>query len=791
MAKDIRECLLEQARKFHQWQEITYPGKTTEEIGGAWEVDYPAWNDIFDAFCHVLTQMDAETADSVLLDEMVYLIARANEAEGFIQETTSHPKWFECLCRRAAASNESEAKWQFAAYLPKCSCSQEVRDIILDFAKDPNEYVSRRALLAMPALRPDCVEQFAPLFWERNCYSLELQEYQRIAVLVSLDAIHSVMLPQYLEQAKQDGRSYLLEHAKRIEGELTMNEKLSRPQFNQMDTTEKQTLMESLAARYDMTFLGLHTFDRWGQSCTTGIFKKDGREFVFVPGDTVTLGWEQFAVGLNQESWEELEYLFREWEMERDPEEMIRESMAPVRQVAIGPMLVGRELEEINWEPVKLEDPRLRSEWLEDFRQFALTDRDSLTLAGRARFERDSDSWQVSLYHEVDYLDFQNRLQKQGFSLPTADEWAYLCGGECRTLFPWGDGLDYSMRLRWFEDMDEDENRPYDMEEPNFFGLSIAYDPYMREVVKADKFTTCGGDGGCSICGGLGPFLGFLPCSPHSKPKVQEESELNGDYDFYRPIIRVELEPKGENGMPTTEWLNKYESVKDKLACKVDLEAYFTEKVIGNMGVDVLDIGTVHFPTGQIFACDPLVELEDTPPFIQTIPAGTYPVKICVVPSEKYGDRYACVKVEVSQEKPVRYELGMTGSEELDAAIGDDDYFGFGVDAGMGCVADIQTQAAFKAYWTKRLEEDPDIDPYNDLFCDLLEENAKTHPKYQGDYGDWLNWTVPDTDCNLPIFASGWGDGYYPVYFGYDAKGEVCAVYVRFIDIEDSYKEQE
>ena len=37
------------------------------------------------------------------------------------------------------------------------------------------------------------------------------------------------------------------------------------------------------------------------------------------------------------------------------------------------------------------------------------------------------------------------------------------------------------MRLHWFENMDEDENRPYDMEEPNFFGLSIAYDPYMRE----------------------------------------------------------------------------------------------------------------------------------------------------------------------------------------------------------------------------------------------------------------------------------------------------------------------
>ena len=37
---------------------------------------------------------------------------------------------------------------------------------------------------------------------------------------------------------------------------ILKTKKLSRPQFNQMETTEKQALMESLAARYDMTFLG-------------------------------------------------------------------------------------------------------------------------------------------------------------------------------------------------------------------------------------------------------------------------------------------------------------------------------------------------------------------------------------------------------------------------------------------------------------------------------------------------------------------------------------------------------
>ena len=323
-----------------------------------------------------------------------------------------------------------------------------------------------------------------------------------------------------------------------------MNERLFRPQFNQMEPAEKQTLMERMAARYDMAFLGLQSFDRWGQSCTTGIFEKDGREFVFVPGDTVTLGWDHFAVGLNQDSRWELDYLFQEWEMEQDPEEMIRESMAPVRQAAIDPMLVGRKLEELCWEPVKMSDPRLTAhpDWLKEFRDFAWSDLDSLILHQSARIERTEKGFQIWIYNRTDYDALLAGLEKQGLSLPTADEWAYLCGGGCRTLFPWGDGLDYSMRLHHFEDMEEAGDRPYDMEEPYFFGLSIAYDPYMCEIVKAEQFTTCGGDGGCNICGGLGIFLGYLPCSPHCKPEVQEDKELNGDYDFCRPMIRVEMD---------------------------------------------------------------------------------------------------------------------------------------------------------------------------------------------------------------------------------------------------------
>ena len=175
---------------------------------------------------------------------------------------------------------------------------------------------------------------------------------------------------------------------------------------------------------------------------------------------------------------------------------------------------------------------------------------------------------------------------------------------------------------------------------------------------------------------------------------------------------------------------------------RYSLEAYFTNEEVGNTAVDTMDIGTVNFPTGQILACDPLIELEDRLPYIQTVPPGTYPVTICVVPSEEYGDRYACVKVTVSDSRPVRYDLAMIGDENLDEELEDRDYFGFIVDAGMGCIIDVETQNAFKKYWTERLEEDEDIDPYNDLFCDLLEENYNENPRYQRDGGDWVNWTV-------------------------------------------------
>ena len=110
-----------------------------------------------------------------------------------------------------------------------------------------------------------------------------------------------------------------------------MNEKLFRSQFDRLKLSEKLWLMQTLAARYRLTFKDLYAFSRWGQSCTTGVFERAGREFVFVPGDTVILGWEGFVQGMDEASQKELSDLFAEIEYEGTAEKFLQQSMAPVR----------------------------------------------------------------------------------------------------------------------------------------------------------------------------------------------------------------------------------------------------------------------------------------------------------------------------------------------------------------------------------------------------------------------------------------------------------------------------
>ena len=329
-------------------------------------------------------------------------------------------------------------------------------------------------------------------------------------------------------------------------------ENLYNEAYSLLPMEEKKEILENLAKKYNMELLRFETFSKYSKSTFTAVFKYKESEFVFVPGDTVTLGYEGLPKNLSDETLKSLKYCLDETEdLDTVLAEYIRDNFSKLRKVTIKPMLVERDLQTVAWRKSNLEELKdFDSDLLKDYNEFKSSDYNRLTLDETARFTKVGNDIEIELYSVVTYEELCENLKEEGFSLASLDEWEYLCGGGCRTLFPWGDDLDYNMNLLYFS---KEGNDKYDLEEPNFFGLSIAYDPYKMEIVEDDDdYVFKGGDGGCNICGGYGDFLGYLPCSPYYTQKhmnsinilddciVNEyDDELDGDFNFYRRIIRI------------------------------------------------------------------------------------------------------------------------------------------------------------------------------------------------------------------------------------------------------------
>ncbi|MCP3393830.1 HEAT repeat domain-containing protein [Bradyrhizobium sp. CCGB12] len=127
------------------------------------------------------------------------------------RELTARPAHLLALARAAPHSPERDARWQLADALGSDEfAADEVEPLLEQFFHDADEYVSRRALLALARRRSKRAEALALRAWGTE------HEYQRMAALDALSAVNSPLLPSYLDLAQRDGREYLVDFANRL-----------------------------------------------------------------------------------------------------------------------------------------------------------------------------------------------------------------------------------------------------------------------------------------------------------------------------------------------------------------------------------------------------------------------------------------------------------------------------------------------------------------------------------------------------------------------------------------------
>ncbi len=273
--------------------------------------------------------------------------------------------------------------------------------------------------------------------------------------------------------------------------------------WEKADRSGKQKLMEELAGRLPTPFewRGMETFERWGRRTETGVFAYEGRKFVFVPGTRTTLGWN--GTRLHSELRAELLEALEEYEID-DPERFLRGILSPEREAEVGPMLVECE-------------PR----------QFS--------------------------------ADVIEQEKAKGFRPPSENEWEYLFAAGSRSLFPWGDRFDHSLKLRHFEE-ETSTDAAYDLEQPNVFGIRFAGDPYICELTSdasaaGPLLRGKGGDGGSLICGGENALIGCLPATLIAYRDFEQEDRADvrdslATYSVYRRVweIATSRDDRAEKG---------------------------------------------------------------------------------------------------------------------------------------------------------------------------------------------------------------------------------------------------
>lgn len=193
---------------------------------------------------------------------------------------------------------------------------------------------------------------------------------------------------------------------------------------------------------------------------------------------------------------------------------------------------------------------------------------------------------------------------------------------------------------------------------------------------------------------------------------------------------------------------------------------------LSGRSINVIHMGNVELTSGRVVAADPLAQ-PDRPALARTVAPGEYPVTLY----QAFG-RIAAASMRFAEGRPDRWELAVLPGQDP-ATLKDDEIFGYPVDAGVGCYMDAQTLALIDERQAQVQAQKPgaDINYYDDVLAADLDANKSIYA---------LHRPVAGKKGNVAVFWSGWGDGFYPVFWGLDRDGHALVLLTDFGVIENA-----
>ena len=221
--------------------------------------------------------------------------------------------------------------------------------------------------------------------------------------------------------------------------------------------------------------------------------------------------------------------------------------------------------------------------------------------------------------------------------------------------------------------------------------------------------------------------------------------------------------PAPASGAPATE-----PSVPPSMAT-ADVYGLFAApgaaRIVGEPAVvSVMQAGDLVLPSGRVIAAD--VYFFGAEPLTRVVPAGRHPVSVLEADIGPGRDRrIAAAMVRFDDGDPVSWELAVVPGQDI-STLRPDEFFGYGVDSGTGCFASAEAATVL-------------ADPARfDAYAEEVQRRMFPTPEEARPTVDVV--VDPDSGANVVGFASGFGDGLYPSWFGLDAAGEPLVLLTDF-----------
>ena len=167
-----------------------------------------------------------------------------------------------------------------------------------------------------------------------------------------------------------------------------------------------------------------------------------------------------------------------------------------------------------------------------------------------------------------------------------------------------------------------------------------------------------------------------------------------------------------------------------------------------------ITIGKIKIVSGRIVICDPLHSDEYGIPFNQLFPIGEFPVQLSIAKVDN-EETIAFARINFSDEPVEKWKLALQEGQE-DLPVGGEEMHGYSVDGGVAVVIDDEANKLI-------LKEKPAL-----LDPDLFKEMEKHY------HQNWKYSMLNFNKYNMAAFSTGFGDGFFASYIGFDAKGNPC-----------------